>query len=103
MRLIADTTLQNDWLIGFVIAVVVVVVVVILLLTIYVGARRILRAALRCLAAVENIRKNTLPLWDLTTTNAVAGQLDESANSIKRHAEALAGALEATEHQEARR
>lgn len=98
MILIADSDLQSYWLIGLIVVAAVVVVVVILLLAILVGARRILHAAVRALGAVENIRQNTLPLWDLTTTNRVAEQLLTHARSIKRHAEALAGALEATEH-----
>lgn len=96
--LLSDAELQTYWLIGFAAAVAVVVVVVVLLLAIIVGARRILKAAGRCLAAVERIRANTDPLWELTTTNRVAGELLGGAGSIKRHAEALASALEATEH-----
>ena len=103
MPLLSDTNLQSDWVIGLVAVVAVVVVVVVLLLVIYAGARRILKAALRALKAVENIRQNTLPLWDLTTTNKVASDISGGANSIKRHAEALATALEATEHEEAKR
>ena len=103
MLLIADADLQTDWTIGLVLAVVVVLVVVVLLVAILLAARRILAAAVRCLNAVEAIRAATLPLWDLTTTNAVARDLLGAAASIKHHVEAIAGALEATEHQEARR
>ena len=98
MHLIADSDLQTGWTIGLVIAVVVVVLVVVLLATILLAARRILAAAVRCLHAVEGIRGNTQPLHELTTTNAVAGQLLGGAASIKRHAEIIASALEATEH-----
>ncbi len=107
MTLIADADLQTYWLLGVVLAAVVVVIVVVLLVAILLGARRILAAALRALAAVQSIRRNTDPLWDLTTTNKVAGELLAGALSIKRHAEVIAGALEATEHgrleEEARR
>lgn len=103
MLLIADSELLSDWTIGLVLAAVVVVVVVALLLTILVTARRILGAAVRALNAVERIRVNTLPLWDLTTTNQVARDLLLGARSIRRHAAALAGALESTEHEGARR
>jgi hypothetical protein len=44
---------------------------------------------------------NTLPLWELSTTNEVAGDILGGAASIKKRAEAIAGALEATEHKEA--
>ena len=98
MQLIADSDLQTGWTIGLVVTVLVVVVVVVLLATILLAARRILAAAIRCLHAVEAIRSNTQPLHELTTTNAVAGQLLGGAGSIKRHAEIIATALEATEH-----
>jgi hypothetical protein len=98
MMLLADADLGTYWLIGLGAVAAVVVIVVVLLLAILVGARRILKAAQRADAAVERIRQNTLPLWDLTTTNHVAGDLLAGATSIKRHAEMLASALEATEH-----
>lgn len=107
MTLIADTALQTYWLTGLVLVALAVVIVVALLVAIIVGARRILAAAVRALAAVGAIRKNTDPLWDLTTTNRVATDLLGGTASIKRHTEAIAGALEATEHgrreEEARR
>lgn len=98
MTLIADADLQTYWTIGLVAVALVVVVVVVLLVAILLGARRILAAAVRCLHAVEAIRQNTDPLWDLTTTNRVAGDLLAGAGAIKHHAEAIASALEATEH-----
>lgn len=103
MMLVADADLLFYWSVGLVTVAAVVVIVVVLLLAILIGARRILRAAVRALGAVEHIRQNTLPLWDLTTTNHVAADLLAGATSIKRHAEALAGALEATEHREVHR
>ena len=96
--LIADPDLQTYWSIGLGLAVLVVVIVVALLLTILVAARRILAAAVRCLQAVQRIKTNTDPLWDLTTTNAVATQILGGASAIRHHAEQIATALEATEH-----
>lgn len=98
MPLISDADLRTYWLIGLVLVAVVVVIVVVLLLAILLAARRILAAALRSLAAVKAIRGNTDPLWDLTTTNKVAGDLRSGARSIRRHAESIAAALEASEH-----
>ena len=97
--LVSDSALRRDWTIGLVLGALVVLIVVVLLLAIIVLARRILAAAVRCLHAVENIRKNTLPLWDLGTTNEVAAEILTTAGRIKKRAEAIAGALEATEHQ----
>ncbi len=100
MLLISDADLGTYWTIGLAAAAAVVVIVVALLLTILWTARRILRAAVRALNAVERIRQNTMPLWDLTTTNQVAGELHATVSSIKSRVERIAGALEATEHQE---
>jgi hypothetical protein len=95
--LITDPDLRYAWTLGLIVAVVVVIAVVVLLVAILLAARRILAAAARCLKAVETIRVSTTPLHELTTTNAVAGDLLSGAGSIKKHAEAIAGALEATE------
>lgn len=99
--LISDSDLGRDWTIGLILSVLVVVIVVVLLVAIIIFARRILAAAVRCLLAVQKIRDNTLPLWDLATTNEVAADILATAASIKKRAEAVAGALEATEHKEA--
>lgn len=110
MFLSSDSDLQTGWTIGLAAVVVVVLVVVALLVAILLAGRRILAAAVRCLVAVESIRANTNPLLALTTTNAVAADLLGGAASIKRHAEIIASALEATEtpsaqahHREAQR
>ena len=97
MFLISDSDLQTDWTIGLVVAVAVVLIVVVLLGAILLAARRILAAAIRCLHAVEAIRASTEPLHALTTTNAVAADLLGGAGAIKKHAEIIASALEATE------
>ena len=98
MYLVSDSDLLTGWTIGLVVTLLVVVVVVVLLLTIWVAARRILAAAVRCLHAVERIKANTEPLQELATTRAVAKQLEDAACTIKKHAEVIASALEATEH-----
>ena len=103
MYLISDSDLQTGWTIGLVVALLIVVIVVVLLATILLAARRVLAAAVRALHAVENIRANTQPLHELTTTNAVAANLLVGAAAIKRHAEIVASALEATEHPAASR
>ena len=98
MYLVADSGLQAGWTVGLVAAIAVVVIVVVLLLAILLAARRILAAAIRCLHAVEAIRASTEPLHALTTTNKVAADLLAGAGAIKKHAEVIASALEATEH-----
>lgn len=93
-----DSKLLLDWIIGLIVFAVVVLVVVILLVSILLAARRILGSAGRSLQALERIRQNTLVLWELGTSNAEAGEMLQSADSIRRRVETLAGALETAEH-----
>ncbi|MDQ6846047.1 MAG: hypothetical protein M3019_00450 [Candidatus Dormibacteraeota bacterium] len=92
-----DADLLTRWEIGIAAAAVVVVLVAVLSLLIIVAARGILAAAVRCLGAVEGIRTNVAPLWDLRTTNDVAAQISGGAHSIENKTQLLAHALEAHE------
>lgn len=92
-----DADLLTRWVIGLVAAAVVVVLVTVLALLIILAARGILAAAVRCLGAVEGIRTNVAPLWDLRTTNDVAVQIAGGAHSIENKTHLLAQALEAHE------
>lgn len=89
-----DAALFTDWYIGLIIAAIVVVVVAALLLWILALVRSIAANATRALQAVEQIRSNTLPIWQLQDTNAVGVQLQETAQSIRQHAEEVADVLE---------
>ena len=71
----SDAELWSAWRMWIVVATVVVLLAAGLLITILVTARRILRDAVRALNAVEIIRKNTQPIWELQTTNHVAEQI----------------------------
>ena len=64
-----------------------------LLVTIWLTARSIAAHAARALRAAEGIRDNTRAIWELQTTNEVAGQLLATVRSIESHGTALAGAL----------
>lgn len=92
-----DADLLTRWEIGLIAAAVVVVLVAVLALLIIVAARGILAAAVRCLGAVQGIRTNVAPLWDLRTTNDVAVQISAGAHSIENRTQLLAHALEAHE------
>ena len=75
------------------VAVVVVLLAAVLLIAIILTARGILAEALRAKAAAEAIRVNTLPIWELQTSNEVAAGLVATVQSIESHGGALARAL----------
>ena len=83
------------WRTGIVIAIGVIAAVAGLLVTIIVTARSILQTAQQALAVANQIVENTRPIWALDTTNSVAVELQQGAESIARHAGAIADALEA--------
>ena len=76
------------------VAALVVVIAASLLIFILVTARAILRDAVRALNAAETIRKNTLPIWGLETTNDVAVEIRDTVRAIEAKGGALAGALQ---------
>src|SRR5438067_5296250 len=86
----------NYWTTGFTLGAVVVAAVAGLLLAIIATARSILSNARRALEVADRIAAGTRPIWELDRTNEVAGELLKGAESIERHAAAVADAL--TEH-----
>lgn len=89
----SDADLWAAWRLWLGVAVVVVALAATLLIAIILTARGILKEALRARAAAEAIRVNTLPIWQLETTNEVAGGLLTTVKSIESHGGALAAAL----------
>lgn len=90
-----DAQLWSAWLLWLGVAGVIVLIAATLLLTILVTARGILSHAVRALEAAERIRRDTLTIWDLKTTNQVADQLLATVSAIEDGGGALAEALEA--------
>ncbi len=90
----SDAELWAAWRMWIVVATVVVLLAAGLLITILVTARKILAEAVRALHAVEVIRGNTQPIWELQTTNTVAQQILETVRSIEQKGGALVQALE---------
>ena len=90
----SDAELWAAWRLWMVVASVVVLFAAGLLITILLTARRILAEAVRALNAVETIRKNTQPIWELQATNQVAAQILQSVEAIERKGGALVRALE---------
>jgi hypothetical protein len=93
----SDAELWAAWRQWLLVAVVVVLVAAGLLVTIWLTARAILREAGRALRAAERIRRNTLPIWELQTTNEVAEELLQTVQSIEAKGGALGSALAAAD------
>lgn len=89
----SDAELWASWRMWIVVATVVVLLAAGLLITILVTARRILNEAVRALNAVEVIRKNTQPTWELQTTNEVAERILNTVQAIEAKGGALVSAL----------
>ena len=85
------------WLLWLVVAGVVVVAAAALLITIIVLARQIATLAATALGVVEQIERNTQPIWQLNATNHVAVQLRGGAEAIEANAGAIVNALTAGE------
>lgn len=90
----SDAELWAAWRAWIVVATVVVLLAAGLLIAILLTARRILGEAVRALNAVETIRKNTQPIWELQTTNEVAERILETVESIEAKGGALVRALD---------
>lgn len=83
----------NAWGLWMIVAAVIVVVAAALLITIWLTARAIHAHALRALRAAEAIQANTGCIWELQTTNEVAGQLLATVQAIESKGGGLVRAL----------
>ena len=90
----SDAELWAQWRLWIVVATVVVLLAAGLLIAILITARRILTEAVRALRAVDVIRANTQPIWELQTTNEVAERILATVESIEHKGGALVSALE---------
>lgn len=89
-----DADLWGAWRLWMIVAVAVVLIAATLLITIWLVARGILSHAVRALHAADKIRQNTLPIWDLQTTNEVATELLAAVEGIEAKGGKLAEALQ---------
>ncbi len=90
----SDTELWAAWRLWIIVAAVIIVVAAALLITIWLTARSILAHAIRALNAAEKIRQQTLPIWELQTSNEVAEELLATVQSIEAKGGKLVEALE---------
>lgn len=88
----ADEILQW-WLIWLAVGGAIVLAAAALLLTIVALARRIGNLAGTAIEVVGEIEENTRPVWQLNTTNRVAGEIASGTEAAAENAEAIAAAL----------
>jgi len=89
-----DAELWAAWWLWMGVATLIIVVAASLLVIIWRTACGIHTEALRALAAAEQIRVSTLPIWALSRTNEVAADILTTVEQIEGKGGALAAALE---------
>ncbi len=89
--------LYTVWTICLVIAVVVILIAAALLIAILLVARSLVAHGLQALAAADAIAEDTRVIWALADTNAVAGEILATVESIEAHGGRIAGALHETQ------
>ena len=88
-----DGDLYTIWAISLAITAVVIVLAVVLLVVVWRAAAGILDAAVEALDAVEHIADDTGVIWQLDTTNQVAGEILDTATSIEERGGRIVAAL----------
>jgi len=91
---VTDADLWASWSLWMLVAAGIILVAAALLVTIWLVARSILAHAVRALNAAEAIRQNTLPIWDLQTSNEAAEQLLATVQQIEHKGGKLVEALQ---------
>lgn len=81
------------WRLWMGVGAVVVLIAAGLLVAIWITARSIRAHATRALRAAETIRKNTLPIWELQTTNQTSERILGVVQAIEAKGGALAQAV----------
>lgn len=76
---------MSGWVLGWMIGAGVVVIVVVLLLLMIQGAARAAGKAEEVLAALDEAKVNTSPLWAVDTTNQVATRIVGAATSAREY------------------
>jgi hypothetical protein len=89
-----EMTVAQFWWLVLAIGLVVIAVVALLLVLIVQAANRIDHQAALIWTAGKNIAANTVQIWQLQQTNATAGQILATAQTIAEVAESIDGRLE---------
>jgi hypothetical protein len=90
---VSSADLWAAWRLWMLVASAIVLVAAGLLITIWLTARSIVAHATRALRAAEAIRDGTKAIWELQTTNEVAGQIRDAVCDIEAKAAKLVEAL----------
>ena len=77
--------MSTGWIIGYVVGVAIVLVVVALLLLMIRGANRAAIKAEAILAALEESRDNTAPLWAVDDVNTAVERITDGAAAVREH------------------
>lgn len=82
--------MSTGWIIAYVVTLALVLVVVVLLLAMIRGASRAADKAESILAALEESRDNTAPLWAVAEVNDAAERITDGAAAVREHVSAKA-------------
>ena len=77
--------MSTGWVIGYVVAALLVLVVVVLLLLMIRGAHRAAVKAEAILAALDESRDNTAPLWAVNDVNGAIDRITAGAAAVREH------------------
>ncbi len=77
--------MSTGWVIGYLVGGLVVVLVVVLLLLMIRGAHRAAVKAESILAALEESRDNTAPLWAVNDVNNAIERITDGAAAVREH------------------
>lgn len=77
--------MSTGWVIGYLIGGVLILAVVVLLLLMIRGAHRAAVKAEAILAALEESRDNTAPLWAVNDVNAAIERITAGAGAVREH------------------
>ena len=83
--------MSTGWVIGYIVGGALVAVVVVLLLLMIRGAQRAAIKAEAVLAALEDSRDNTAPLWAVHDVNEAVERITDGAAAVREHLAAKAG------------
>ena len=88
-----DAYLYSQWYFWLIVATVLVIAAASLLILVIYYARRILKLAVAALGIVTEIKENTMPIWELQSTNKVAVDILEGTKNINAHINLVADNL----------
>lgn len=80
--------MTTAWIVGWVLGVIVIALVAVLVRAITALAQRVSRQAEAITEALDGARENTIPLWDVRTTNHALDRITRGLRRIRTGSEA---------------